>query len=121
MDDSKLIQGVWQVIHFEQEGEKPISSDKLKEMTYRFAMNKIAISYKGRALEGIFTLNPKTKPKSIDFIHNDRTEPGIYKLEKNQLTICMVAVKGNLKRPIDFATKKGSKTMLVVLERSKQK
>src|SRR5262249_42530378 len=117
-EDTKSIQGVWRVISFEQEGKKPIPADKLKDMAYVFLGNKIAMKYNEKvALEGTFKLYPDTKPKSIDLIYEKETERGIYKLEKGVLTICATAFKTNKVRPSQFATKAGSRTMLIVLER----
>jgi uncharacterized protein (TIGR03067 family) len=119
-DDAKGIQGSWKVKHMEEEGEKA-PPYQLKDIAFVFDGAKSSMRYQGKVRdEGTFKLDPSATPKQIDMMFKEGTMQGIYKLEKDQLTICAPAFKNNKTRPKEFATKAGSKTMLMVLERQKQ-
>jgi uncharacterized protein (TIGR03067 family) len=119
-DDAKAIQGSWQMKHMEEEGEKA-PPDQVKDFVFVFDGDKSSMNYQGSvSYEGKFKLDPSATPKQIDIILKEGTMQGIYKLDKDGLMICAPASKDNKTRPKEFATKAGSKTMLMVLERQKR-
>lgn len=67
----------------------------------------------------ILSVNPKTTPAELDLKGSEDGQEfaskGIYKLENGRLTICI----GD-ERPKIFSGAKGSKTVLLVLERMKK-
>jgi uncharacterized protein (TIGR03067 family) len=72
-----------------------------------------------------FTLNPEKKPKGIDIEMGVPvgTSEGIYKLDGDELTICVASGGKNGKpapRPTEFAAKKGEHHALFVLKRVKE-
>ncbi len=123
--DAKAMQGTWRLTHFEDQGKKAEILEKVKSLTYTFDGSKATMKIDGKVIrEGSFELLPKSTPKGIDLLVKDEISPGIYKLEKDRLTICVTTttVLGfrNKKRAGEFATKEGSRTTLMVLEREKQ-
>jgi uncharacterized protein (TIGR03067 family) len=77
-------------------------------------------------LKGTFTLDPSQKPKTIDMkVTEGRREEdkgkvvrGIYELNQDTLKWC-TADPGSEERPKEFATKEGTRHMLVTLNREK--
>ena len=69
------------------------------------------------------SVDPTQKPAHFNVTPNEGPEkdkklPGIYKLEKGLLTICVD--DGGKARPKDFATSKEDRNILLILKRSKE-
>ena len=70
--------------------------------------------------EGTYKLNTAKRPKGIDLVNGKGNMMlGIYKLEKGALTICLGEEDVD-ERPTEFASKEGTKVMLLVLQREKK-
>ncbi len=55
---------------------------------------------------GFYTIDPTKDPKTLDFISSDKTlrELGIYKLEKDKLTLCQNLRDNDSTRPEQFSS-----------------
>jgi uncharacterized protein (TIGR03067 family) len=76
--------------------------------------------FRTKAGSGTFTLDAAKSPKEIDIVPGGQKKvviKGIYKLEKDVLTICHAAPGG--KRPTAFASKEGSGDTLTVWKKEK--
>ena len=111
------LQGNWQAISMEasQFGKAP------KEIVDKTLMkfNGDTVDVNGKVAK--FKLHGNTTPKGIDIMPNEgpfkgKSVPGIYKVEKGQLTIC---VSNSETRPKSFDLKKGEKQTLIVLKKVK--
>jgi uncharacterized protein (TIGR03067 family) len=122
--DQEAIQGTWKVLSVER-GGKPQDDAKEFSMTYE----KDTFTVKRGAelvVKGTFKLDPSKSPKAIDMkITEGRNEQdkgkdvhGIYELTKDGLKWC-TAEPGSDDRPKEFATKEGTKHMLIAFEKGK--
>ncbi|HEV3262550.1 MAG TPA: TIGR03067 domain-containing protein [Gemmataceae bacterium] len=119
-DDQKNIQGTWTAVSIEQGGEK-LAEEKVKDSRITFgADGKAHMKHGDKAQELTYELDSAKKPKQITLKGDDgKTMLGIYKLDGDDLTICICGEDSN-ERPTEFATKDGTKTHLVVLKREKK-
>ena len=121
--DKDKLQGNWNAISSESGGkEKP----EAKGNTLAFKGDEFSVTRGGEVfLKGTFKVDSSKNPKTIDMKikeghpNEGETAKGIYKLEGDELTWC-VAEPGSGNRPMAFATKEGTKTMLVKLKREKK-
>jgi uncharacterized protein (TIGR03067 family) len=127
MPDLKAIQGDWKVTSAqESRGDEPNADiEEFKGSIWTFEEKKFTIA-KGKSRVSLaFRLDPKTKPKQIDFgkdlAGQDENRPyeGIYSLSGDKLTICYTVFNV---RPSDFSMGRGiaATKCLVVLERVKK-
>ena len=77
----------------------------------------------GNSLDATMKLDPKAKPATIDLTWTENgkeaTVPGIYKIDKDTLTICYEHNVLGV-RPKEFKSGDGGKTVLMVYERAKK-
>jgi uncharacterized protein (TIGR03067 family) len=116
--DLELFQGNWHIVGLETSG-KPEDPRNYRGNTFSF--NKVTATLRERQPEDIefaFKLDPDANPKSIDLILPTKnvTFRGIYKLESDDLTIC---VSNGGPRPTQFATKAGGDTETFTLKRDR--
>lgn len=119
------LQGEWKMVSFTATAmDLPQEQiDKMKVvvkgdiMTWKFATDE------DKGFDITITLDPKTKPATIDLTWieggKEGTVPGIYKVEKDTLTICYEHNSAG-KRPKEFKSEDGGRTVLMVLERVKK-
>jgi uncharacterized protein (TIGR03067 family) len=75
----------------------------------------------GETKKATVKINPAAKPKEIDITPGDDTNKlmrGIYKIEKDTLTIC-IAHRPTSDRPTEFKAPEDGQAVLVTLEKSK--
>src|SRR5262245_38263226 len=84
--------------------------------TWIFEGDKLTIKGETKSREHSFDLNPSKSPKTIDVRdrHGDVTGHGIYKLEADTIMIAIAMPKFN--RPAEFATRKDSSFVVIVLK-----
>jgi uncharacterized protein (TIGR03067 family) len=117
--DLELIQGSWWVFALES-GGKQQTEKSFKGNTFTFsktkAVNTAVLQERAYApVEFAFKVDPTKSPKTIDLVAGGNTAHGIYKLEGDDLTICVSL--GGL-RPKDFTTRPGGDTETFTLRRN---
>jgi uncharacterized protein (TIGR03067 family) len=123
--DRAALQGTWQVVASEDNGEK-VAAEDLKGLFLIFKGDAIAIREEGKAEERFsFLLDPTKKPREIDLTikvgpKKGQTDRAIYQFDGDVLRICIQSNK-DAPRPRDFTSKVGSKLWLVVLQKTKEK
>jgi RNA polymerase sigma factor (sigma-70 family) len=118
--DAEKIVGTWAYMSVETKEEKvPQEEVKKAKMIFAAEGKFTAINSKAEK-KGTYKLDPAKKPKEITTTNDDgKTHRGIYKLDGDTLTICIHQEDG-ADRPTEFATKRGTKLVLVVLKREKK-
>jgi uncharacterized protein (TIGR03067 family) len=123
--DEKL-DGTWLIVGMEKAGEK--LPDELfkkapeKDRTVKIAGDKL-IAMKGDKEDSLSVkFDPTKTPKQVTSTEakpggKTETTVGIYKLEGDTLTFCMVESEKEADRPKEFKTGKDSKAMILVLKR----
>jgi uncharacterized protein (TIGR03067 family) len=108
------LEGAWTVEKIEGKGDK-----KEGEVTFTFADGKISIKEGGRdrAEDAAYTADAAKKPAEIDIKPGKGQDVlGIYQIDGDTLKLCFSAGGA---RPTEFKADEGSRTILVVLKRSK--
>lgn len=117
--EKAALQGTWKILSFENNQGKDTN---FEGATIEFDKDgkNLTFSKDGQAKKGTFTLNPTGKPKEIDIKPGDenKTFEGIYRIEKDKLTLCLAPESGD-GRPSEFALKDGKNYVLVTLEKAK--
>ena len=125
-EELKKLQGDWKATKVTYNGEA-LSDDatgkitmKLKGDTAQVGANK---SIKGEYTKVQFKIDPSVTPKSMDVTiiaggQKGATMEGIYKLEKDRLTICAKVL--GMDRPTKFESPAGESIVLIVLEKQKK-
>lgn len=115
--EKELLKGTWKITTFEtQQGKK----DDFEGATMEFKADGNAEFTKGgETKQATYKINPAGKPKEIDIKPEGKDEAmlGIYRLEKDTLTICIVE-NPNTGRPNEFAAKDAY--VVVTLKREKK-
>jgi RNA polymerase sigma factor (sigma-70 family) len=127
--DAEKIVGTWAIVSAERGGKK-VPEEMFKDGKWVFAADgKVTAKFRGERaglgeapeLKGTYKLDPAEKPKEITITTEDgKTQPSIYKLDGDTLTVCMGDSDVAKERPTEFATKEGTKAMLFVLKREKK-
>lgn len=113
--DGGKIQGTWTVSTGEKAGRKA-PAEGLKDVRMTFSGEEFAWKTGEKEIKGKFSLDATKAPKEISMSAEDKKLVGIYKLDGDELKIC-VGIGDD--RPTDFATKAGAKSLLIVLKREK--
>jgi RNA polymerase sigma factor (sigma-70 family) len=118
--DEDMMQGTWIVRSAEQDGRNlvELNGRRFEFAGDRFTVNSGLGEVKGMipsgAMQGDFALEAAI-PKEIDLNGRNWRLQGIYSLERSKLKICLG--KSNESRPVELASKPGSKQLLIKLER----
>jgi uncharacterized protein (TIGR03067 family) len=127
--ENTKLQGEWQAVEAEVLGKKLKKDDReIKEMRFVFQGNELVVGGPegtGQERKKTFILAPDKTPKEIDLTsldgqEKDQVSRGIYKLEKDRLTVCM-PVKTETERPKAFKAGAEDGMMIVVFDRVKKK
>jgi uncharacterized protein (TIGR03067 family) len=115
--DEKAILGTWIVTKAEREGQPDDRAVGSITLTFE---KESKVKYQRQsedAKTGTYKLDTTKSPRQLTITPGDgnRGTTGIYKVDGDELTICMPRAEAEL--PTEFATKAGSKTMLIVLKR----
>jgi uncharacterized protein (TIGR03067 family) len=104
-----------------EKGGQKAPEEEVKEAKLVFAAGgKLTAKLPKGEKGGTYKLGPAKKPKAITITtENGGTFLGIYKLERDTLTVCLGDENDN-DRPTEFASKEGTKVVLVVLKREKK-
>ena len=115
------LEGTWTVEKIEGKGD---NTKDPSSVTFTFADGKVSIQEGGRERkeEADYTVDTTKKPAHIDIKPGkkggkDITVPGIYEFDGDTLKICFRGEGGD--RPTEFKADPTSRTVLVVLKRSK--
>ena len=119
---AEAFKGEWKVTTFQAAGIE-LPEDDLKKSKLSVDAEKMTLSGSGKDKVFEFSLDPKAKPSTIDLRTTEGGMeillPGIYKLEKDQLSICFeFNVAG--KRPKEFKSEEKTPTILLVMEKVKK-
>ncbi len=121
-DDLKQLQGTWQCVAMEREGD-PVLAEDLKGSTATYEDDRITLTRDGEVFRrGIVTLDPSKSPKRVNTWdlngpYEDQTVPGIYEVDGDTLKLCFS--RPGSERPAAFTTKEGSGSLSVVYKRKK--
>ncbi len=116
-DDLPKLQGTWQAVALEHNGEK-LSADAVKKFRVIIRDNTITFDPDGNKREASFSLGTSGESKSI-FLKTDPKASkvrGIYALEDGRLKLCFDNDEGKT-TPTEFATTPDSGLTLITLER----
>jgi len=113
--DRDKIQGSWTVSTGEKAGKKA-PAEGLKDVRMTFTGDEFTWKTGEKETKGTFSLDATKTPKEISMSAEGKKLAGIYRLEGEELKIC-VGIGDD--HPTDFVTKAGAKAMLLVLKREK--
>jgi uncharacterized protein (TIGR03067 family) len=98
-DDLKKLQGIWQVTKWIESEGTPAPADEIKGTTWEFKEDRMITRSNGMAREPLkFTLNSSKSPKWINILGLEVAE-GIYKLEGDEFSVCVVSGSMSGQRP----------------------
>jgi uncharacterized protein (TIGR03067 family) len=112
------LQGVWRLTGFEVDGKEAFLQEHKQ---IRWAIKGDKVFYAGDELAKL-TLDPAATPKCLDLglVKSKRVHEGIYKLEKDRLTICIALMTEGVKeRPSGFDNKGIDKYRTLLFVRDK--
>jgi len=123
--DQEALQGTWRPVSSEQGGRD--QADEAKEHALTFEKHTFTVK-KGDEVrvKGTFKVDPSRKPKAIDMTITEgrrgddkgKELHGIYELTKDGLKWC-TSEPGEKGRPTEFATREGTKHLLVTFQKEK--
>lgn len=125
-DDTTQLQGTWQVTRFIDHSEKAAPAEEIAHFTFEFKGGHLVIrkDKDDRGKEMKYRLDATKKPKAIDIeMGSPMASEGIYKLDGEELTVCVVAGSRGSKtamRPSEFKASKRDKYSLFVLKKVKK-
>ncbi|MBA2226976.1 TIGR03067 domain-containing protein [Thermogemmata fonticola] len=113
--DAQAILGIWEVTALEISG-RPESDKNYRWTTFVFTADKLVLREGfNPPVEFTYVLDPSATPKTIDLTVRGHTARGIYKLEGDELVLCL-SMGGP--RPTSFSTRGRNDTEMFTLRRS---
>jgi uncharacterized protein (TIGR03067 family) len=125
-DDAKDLQGTWQVVSLEANGENK-SAEEFEGWKFVFEGDQTwLVKPEETSRKFKFKLDAAKAPKSIDLIAQDGNEKGkvalgIYGFKDGQLRLCINIFGDPSYRPMEFKTQDKDGAGFAVLERVKDK
>jgi len=126
-NDSKSLQGTWQAVYAEANGEKS-SDDQVKELQIVIKGDEIFTlkPEEGEGQKFRFKLDTDKTLNTIDLSAIDgpdkgKTIAGIYSLKGGELKLCLNIWGEDRSRPKEFKTHAGDGVVFATLERAKKK
>jgi uncharacterized protein (TIGR03067 family) len=113
----KKLDGTWKLVSGEADGQV-FGDDDLKGASLVMNGNKHMAKVADQTFDGTHKVDPTKKPKTIDSTDGDNTMLGIYRLDGDELTICVAGAGKD--RPTEFTGKAGSGQVLLVWKRAKK-
>jgi uncharacterized protein (TIGR03067 family) len=114
-EDAQAILGIWEVVALEA-GGRPESDKNYRWTTFVFSKEKMVLREGfNPPIEFAYILDPSAMPKTIDLMVRGHTARGIYKLEGDELILCL-SMGGP--RPTSFTTRGRNDTEMFTLRRS---
>src|SRR5713101_8087445 len=113
----KKLEGTWALVSGEQNG-KELSKEALKGAKLVIVGNKHTVNLGDETIVGTHSLDPSTKPKSIDADNVGKKHLGIYEIKGDEFKVCF-AEPGKY-RPKEFTAKEGSGNFVHVWKRVKK-
>lgn len=122
-DAKDALQGVWVAQSMEADGQAA-PAETVKRMRFTFKGDKLFIKGNfedGREEECACKIDAKQTPNHLDFRPPKEKKPilGIYEVKENDLKVCLRHASSSAGRPTAFATKAGSKLVLIVFKKQK--
>jgi uncharacterized protein (TIGR03067 family) len=106
--------GPWSVVSLIA-GGKAAPQEQVKLLQFTFRGEKLTLSALGKAKETTVKVDPTKNPPHFEMqAEGQRPAQGIYRLEKDRLTLCFS--EGG-ERPTEFKSEPGTRNILIVLKR----
>jgi uncharacterized protein (TIGR03067 family) len=118
--DLEQLQGTWIISELEIDGQR-VDTSKLEGTKLTFKGDKYVVTVKDQSFEVTVTLDPTTKPKSVDMVFTDgpnkgKVHKGIYEIEGDTFKLCR-PLNPESDRPRDFGTWPNTGVFYVIWKR----
>ena len=126
-EEMKRFQGRWVPVCVETEGKAipPEDLEDLKALEVLVEVDKVILNEEGTIKDSwtvTFRIDPTTAPRTINLSisvegSRPKTALGIYRIDGETLTICILPPSKDPERPAEFVTTPGSKNLLWTFKR----
>lgn len=114
---TEALQGEWKAKSIVKDG---FPESDVKSAFLKVEGNKLTIGMQKRESTSTFTIDPSKSPKEINVTVDDKKKvisQGIWKIEGDNLTICLCLTPDPSQRPKEFRSEKDSRYILFVFEK----